>query len=233
MITVCHVLLPISSAGIVRASSVFPILSTILLLLGGLCVGAGRIYNSKNNIILSAGILFVAAGMFSLNWVLKKCCLFGTENAKVQLGGEATSPARCPVWPNQGQGPKNTTGQSVLWVQLGGEVEGHRLTSTALLPLPEFPSQSLDSFRAFSLQVGIVWSCSFKLLICWYKNQEIPFVLLTPDEGKPEENVRSSFQAGHKASRTDAYHGKSHGQISPCIPFLEWEHDQHHARHIS
>lgn len=48
--------------GIVRASSVFPILSTILLLLGGLCVGAGRIYNSKNNIILSAGILFVAAG---------------------------------------------------------------------------------------------------------------------------------------------------------------------------
>lgn len=67
MITVCHVLLPISSSGIVRASSVFPILSTILLLLGGLCVGAGRIYNSKNNIILSAGILFVAAGMFSLN----------------------------------------------------------------------------------------------------------------------------------------------------------------------
>lgn len=53
--------------GIVRASSVFPILSTILLLLGGLCVGAGRIYNSKNNIILSAGILFVAAGMFCLN----------------------------------------------------------------------------------------------------------------------------------------------------------------------
>lgn len=49
--------------GIVRASSVFPILSTILLLLGGLCIGAGRIYSSKNNIVLSAGILFVAAGM--------------------------------------------------------------------------------------------------------------------------------------------------------------------------
>lgn len=49
--------------GIVRASSVFPILSTILLLLGGLCIGAGRIYSRKNNIVLSAGILFVAAGM--------------------------------------------------------------------------------------------------------------------------------------------------------------------------
>ncbi|XP_027281644.1 voltage-dependent calcium channel gamma-4 subunit isoform X2 [Cricetulus griseus] len=48
---------------IVRASSVFPILSTILLLLGGLCIGAGRIYSRKNNIVLSAGILFVAAGL--------------------------------------------------------------------------------------------------------------------------------------------------------------------------
>lgn len=48
--------------GIVRASSVFPILSTILLLLGGLCIGAGRFYSHKNNIVLSAGILFVAAG---------------------------------------------------------------------------------------------------------------------------------------------------------------------------
>lgn len=48
--------------GIVRASSVFPILSTILLLLGGLCIGAGRFYSRKNNIVLSAGILFVAAG---------------------------------------------------------------------------------------------------------------------------------------------------------------------------
>uniref|UniRef100_A0A673KZP4 Voltage-dependent calcium channel gamma-4 subunit-like n=1 Tax=Sinocyclocheilus rhinocerous TaxID=307959 RepID=A0A673KZP4_9TELE len=46
---------------IVRASSVFPILSTILLLLGGLCVGIGRIYSKRNNILLSAGILFVAA----------------------------------------------------------------------------------------------------------------------------------------------------------------------------
>lgn len=50
------------SAGIVRASSVFPILSTILLMLGGLCVGVGRLYNKTNNVVLSAGILFVAAG---------------------------------------------------------------------------------------------------------------------------------------------------------------------------
>ncbi|XP_003913372.3 voltage-dependent calcium channel gamma-4 subunit [Papio anubis] len=51
---------------IVRASSVFPILSTILLLLGGLCIGAGRIYSRKNNIVLSAGILFVAAGLSNI-----------------------------------------------------------------------------------------------------------------------------------------------------------------------
>lgn len=50
------------SAGIVRASSVFPILSTILLMLGGLCVGMGRVYNKTNNVLLSAGILFVASG---------------------------------------------------------------------------------------------------------------------------------------------------------------------------
>uniref|UniRef100_A0A673CB49 Calcium channel, voltage-dependent, gamma subunit 4b n=1 Tax=Sphaeramia orbicularis TaxID=375764 RepID=A0A673CB49_9TELE len=46
---------------IVRASSLFPILSTILLMFGGLCVAVGRIYSSRNNILLSAGILFVAA----------------------------------------------------------------------------------------------------------------------------------------------------------------------------
>ncbi|XP_058558556.1 voltage-dependent calcium channel gamma-4 subunit isoform X2 [Neofelis nebulosa] len=51
---------------IVRASSVFPILSTILLLLGGLCIGAGRFYSRKNNIVLSAGILFVAAGLSNI-----------------------------------------------------------------------------------------------------------------------------------------------------------------------
>ncbi|XP_070774082.1 voltage-dependent calcium channel gamma-4 subunit-like [Enoplosus armatus] len=51
---------------IVRASSLFPILSTILLMLGGLCVGVGRIYSNKNNILLSAGILFVAAGLSNI-----------------------------------------------------------------------------------------------------------------------------------------------------------------------
>ena len=48
--------------GLVRASSLFPILSTVLLMMGGLCVGFGRIYSKRNNILLSAGILFVAAG---------------------------------------------------------------------------------------------------------------------------------------------------------------------------
>ncbi|KAM9792476.1 voltage-dependent calcium channel gamma-4 subunit-like [Neosynchiropus ocellatus] len=51
---------------IVRASSLFPILSTILLMMGGLCVGVGRIYSRKNNILLSAGILFVAAGLSNI-----------------------------------------------------------------------------------------------------------------------------------------------------------------------
>lgn len=31
-------------------------------MLGGLCVGVGRVYNKSNNALLSAGILFVAAG---------------------------------------------------------------------------------------------------------------------------------------------------------------------------
>ncbi|XP_059938057.1 voltage-dependent calcium channel gamma-4 subunit [Mesoplodon densirostris] len=51
---------------LVRASSVFPILSTVLLLLGGLCIGAGRLHSRKNNVVLSAGILFVAAGLSNI-----------------------------------------------------------------------------------------------------------------------------------------------------------------------
>ncbi|XP_034450336.1 calcium channel, voltage-dependent, gamma subunit 4b [Hippoglossus hippoglossus] len=51
---------------IVRASSVFPILSTGLLMLGGLCVALGRVYNKTNNFLLSAGILFVAAGLSNI-----------------------------------------------------------------------------------------------------------------------------------------------------------------------
>ncbi|KAK5617169.1 Voltage-dependent calcium channel gamma-4 subunit, partial [Crenichthys baileyi] len=51
---------------IVRASSLFPILSTVLLMFGGLCVGVGRLYNRKNNILLTAGIMFVAAGLSNI-----------------------------------------------------------------------------------------------------------------------------------------------------------------------
>ncbi|XP_043957094.1 voltage-dependent calcium channel gamma-4 subunit-like [Gambusia affinis] len=51
---------------VVRAFSVFPILSTTLLMLGGLCVGVGRAYNKTNNVLLSAGILFVAAGLSNI-----------------------------------------------------------------------------------------------------------------------------------------------------------------------
>lgn len=57
--------------GVVRASNIFPILSAILLLMGGVCIAASRFYKSKRNIILGAGILFVAAGnqyLCSLVW---------------------------------------------------------------------------------------------------------------------------------------------------------------------
>lgn len=49
--------------GAVRASSIFPILSVILLFMGGLCIAASEFYKSRHNIILSAGILFVSAGV--------------------------------------------------------------------------------------------------------------------------------------------------------------------------
>lgn len=48
--------------GAVRASSIFPILSVILLFMGGLCIAASEFYKSRHNIILSSGILFVSAG---------------------------------------------------------------------------------------------------------------------------------------------------------------------------
>uniref|UniRef100_A0A672T5J8 Calcium channel, voltage-dependent, gamma subunit 8a n=2 Tax=Sinocyclocheilus TaxID=75365 RepID=A0A672T5J8_SINGR len=50
---------------VVRASSIFPILSAILLLLGGVCVASSRFYKTKRHIILGAGILFVVAGNIS------------------------------------------------------------------------------------------------------------------------------------------------------------------------
>lgn len=50
----------------VRASSIFPILSVILLFMGGLCVAASEFYKSHHNIILSAGIFFISAGLSNI-----------------------------------------------------------------------------------------------------------------------------------------------------------------------
>uniref|UniRef100_M4AHS7 Voltage-dependent calcium channel gamma-3 subunit n=1 Tax=Xiphophorus maculatus TaxID=8083 RepID=M4AHS7_XIPMA len=50
----------------VRASSLFPILSVGLLFLGGLCVAASEFYKSRYNVILTAGILFVSAGLSNI-----------------------------------------------------------------------------------------------------------------------------------------------------------------------
>ncbi|XP_078146493.1 voltage-dependent calcium channel gamma-4 subunit-like isoform X1 [Centroberyx gerrardi] len=55
---------------VVRASSIFPILSAILLLLGGVCVASSSFYKSKRNIILGGGILFVAAGLSNIIGVI-------------------------------------------------------------------------------------------------------------------------------------------------------------------
>lgn len=57
---------PRPASGAVRASSIFPILSVILLFMGGLCIAASEFYKSRHNIILSAGIFFVSAGQFFL-----------------------------------------------------------------------------------------------------------------------------------------------------------------------
>uniref|UniRef100_A0AAY4CF98 Voltage-dependent calcium channel gamma-3 subunit n=1 Tax=Denticeps clupeoides TaxID=299321 RepID=A0AAY4CF98_9TELE len=50
----------------VRASSLFPILSVGLLFGGGVCVAASEFYKSRHNVILSAGILFVSAGLSNI-----------------------------------------------------------------------------------------------------------------------------------------------------------------------
>ncbi|XP_069778998.1 voltage-dependent calcium channel gamma-8 subunit-like [Narcine bancroftii] len=55
---------------VVRASSIFPILSAILLLMGGVCITTSRFYRSKMNIILGSGILFVAAGLSNIIGVI-------------------------------------------------------------------------------------------------------------------------------------------------------------------
>ncbi|XP_053221886.1 voltage-dependent calcium channel gamma-3 subunit isoform X2 [Podarcis raffonei] len=51
---------------LLRASSIFPILSVGLLFFGGLCVAASEFYKSKLNVILSAGIFFVSAGLSNI-----------------------------------------------------------------------------------------------------------------------------------------------------------------------
>nr|XP_054606649.1 voltage-dependent calcium channel gamma-3 subunit [Nothobranchius furzeri] len=50
----------------VRASSLFPIMSVGLLFMGGLCVAASEFYRSRHNVILSAGIFFVSAGLSNI-----------------------------------------------------------------------------------------------------------------------------------------------------------------------
>ncbi|CDQ96169.1 unnamed protein product, partial [Oncorhynchus mykiss] len=55
---------------VVRASSIFPILSAILLLMGAMCVASSSFYKSKRNIILGGGILFVAAGLSNIIGVI-------------------------------------------------------------------------------------------------------------------------------------------------------------------
>ncbi|XP_062890946.1 voltage-dependent calcium channel gamma-8 subunit-like [Mobula hypostoma] len=55
---------------VVRASSIFPILSAILLLMGGVCIATSRFYRSRRNIVLGSGILFVAAGLSNIIGVI-------------------------------------------------------------------------------------------------------------------------------------------------------------------
>ncbi|XP_057172124.1 voltage-dependent calcium channel gamma-2 subunit [Ursus arctos] len=57
---------PEGLGGAVRASSIFPILSVILLFMGGLCIAASEFYKTRHNIILSAGIFFVSAGLSNI-----------------------------------------------------------------------------------------------------------------------------------------------------------------------
>ncbi|XP_062334623.1 LOW QUALITY PROTEIN: voltage-dependent calcium channel gamma-3 subunit [Osmerus eperlanus] len=56
----------LGGGGAVRASSIFPIMSVGLLFMGGLCVAASEFYRSRHNVILSAGIFFVSAGLSNI-----------------------------------------------------------------------------------------------------------------------------------------------------------------------
>ena len=85
--------------GIVRASSLFPILSNALLMLGGLCAGVGRIYSGRNNILLSAGILFVAAGRTKLKHTqkgagTKRLCCTHRGKGSQQVEGKDRLPVK-------------------------------------------------------------------------------------------------------------------------------------------
>uniref|UniRef100_A0A8B9FLQ1 Voltage-dependent calcium channel gamma-3 subunit n=1 Tax=Amazona collaria TaxID=241587 RepID=A0A8B9FLQ1_9PSIT len=57
---------PNPSPALATTSSIFPILSVGLLFFGGLCVAASEFYKSKHNVILSAGIFFVSAGLSNI-----------------------------------------------------------------------------------------------------------------------------------------------------------------------
>ncbi|XP_053472089.1 voltage-dependent calcium channel gamma-3 subunit [Ictalurus furcatus] len=50
----------------VRASSLFPIMSVGLLFIGGVCVAASEFYKNRHNVILSAGLFFVSAGLSNI-----------------------------------------------------------------------------------------------------------------------------------------------------------------------
>ncbi|CAN8178201.1 unnamed protein product, partial [Coccothraustes coccothraustes] len=90
---------------VVRASSIFPILSAVLLLLGGLCVAASRLRRARTSLVLGAGILFVAAGLSNIIGVI----VYISANA----GGEA-SPGGLPSPPRR-DGERRPSPYSYGW----------------------------------------------------------------------------------------------------------------------
>lgn len=110
---------PPCSAGAVRASSIFPILSVILLFMGGLCIAASEFYKTRHNIILSAGIFFVSAG---------------NDHGARQARAGPTSGEKAEVWvggPGRGQ-------RGICGLAAGG-VEG-KAGCAGLLPEPHTQS---------------------------------------------------------------------------------------------
>uniref|UniRef100_A0A8C5XNH6 Voltage-dependent calcium channel gamma-3 subunit n=1 Tax=Microcebus murinus TaxID=30608 RepID=A0A8C5XNH6_MICMU len=96
----------------VRASSVFPILSVTLLFFGGLCVAASEFHRSRHNVILSAGIFFVSAGLSNIIGIIvyisanagdpgqrdsKKSYSYGIDSGGGQvLVPQSPDPETCP-----------------------------------------------------------------------------------------------------------------------------------------